>query len=530
MARGAWRLSGYRVEELIGSGSTGEVWRARVTSTGVPVALKRIWLSERARREDALSEAAMLSALDHPHLMALHDVRHVDDAVVLVLDLAAGGSLASLLARRGRLTVGETITAISPIAAALAYAHNAGVVHGDVSAANILFTDIGLPLLADLGVARLTGEIAPVRTTPAYADPIVAAGGLPAAASDVFMLAGVALHALTGAPPWPGSDPDEVLEAATTGDQPDFAARMTAAGVPSTVVDVIARALAIDPVYRGTAADLALDLRHADEPVAVELSAGRSAPAASSPDSWPLHSVPAAAGHAPAPSRSVRVPPFARALPLTHGVRAPSPFAGAPPGRHLAAGTRPRVAIGLAAAVLLAVLASVAAVLLWPGEAAPKTRAAGVASSPIRPAATPPAPDRSAPPAVPPAREPSPAAMLQRLDATRAAAFARRDPSLLADVYASPALLARDRALLLSIVPPGCGLRGVHTRFSGIVVAHRSAERVRVRLRQAVTRSTLVCGGASSGVAAGSPSAGMEVDLVREGTRYRIASQHLLQS
>jgi len=79
MTRGAWRLSGYRVEELIGSGSTGEVWRARVTSTGVPVALKRIWLSERARREDALSEAAMLSALDHPHLMALNDVRHVDD-------------------------------------------------------------------------------------------------------------------------------------------------------------------------------------------------------------------------------------------------------------------------------------------------------------------------------------------------------------------------------------------------------------------------------------------------------------------
>ena len=54
----------------------------------------------------AISEAAMLSELDHPHLMKLHEVRTIDDAIVLVLDLAAGGSLATLLARRGRLTAG----------------------------------------------------------------------------------------------------------------------------------------------------------------------------------------------------------------------------------------------------------------------------------------------------------------------------------------------------------------------------------------------------------------------------------------
>ncbi len=233
MTREAWRLPGYRVEELIGAGSSGEVWRARVISTGVPVALKRIWLSERAQREAALSEAAMLSALDHPHLMKLHEVRPVDDAIVLVLDLAAAGSLASLLARRGRLTVGETVTALAPIGGALAYAHNAGVVHGDVSSANILFTEVGLPLLADLGVARLLGDAATVRTTPSYADPAVAGGRMPAPSSDVFMLGAVALHALTGAPPWPGDDAAEVLELATTsGLEPDFAGRLDAAGSP----------------------------------------------------------------------------------------------------------------------------------------------------------------------------------------------------------------------------------------------------------------------------------------------------------
>jgi hypothetical protein len=544
MARGAWRLSGYRIEELIGAGSSGEVWRARVASTGVPVALKRIWLSERACREDALSEAAMLSALDHPHLMALHDVRSADDAIVLVLDLAAGGSLADLLARRGRLTVGETITAISPIAAALAYAHNAGVVHGDVSAANILFTDIGLPLLADLGVARLTGDLGPVRTTPAYVDPVVAAGGLPSATSDVFMLAGVALHALTGVPPWPGSDPDQVLEAAMTGDQPDFAARMTAAGVPRAVAAVVAGALTVDPAYRATAADFALDLRHADEPVAVELRAGRSAPAAPAPESWPLKSVPVEVDAVPAgASRSVRVPPFSR-LPLTHGVRAPSPFTGTAPGRHLARGSRPRVALGVAAAALALAAAVGAAVALWPRAAEPASGAAGDtaaptagvpalrstpgrATAPSRATAVRPAASQSPPPS-PPARL-TPLAMLHRLDATRAVAFASRDPSLLSAVYASPQLLARDRALLLAVVPPGCGLHGLHTSFTRLVVAYRSAERVRVRLRQAVAGSKLVCNGVASGVAPGSAAVDTEVTLVRDGSRFRIESQHLLE-
>ena len=149
--------------------------------------------------------------------------------------------------------------------------------HGDVSSANILFTDLGLPLLADLGVARLLGDTHPARTTPAYADPAVASGALPGPTNDVFMLGAVALHVLTGSPPWPGTDPGEVFEAAATGEQPDFSARMERAGIPEPVRAVVERALSVEPAYRGTAADFALELRHAADPVAVELSAGRAA-------------------------------------------------------------------------------------------------------------------------------------------------------------------------------------------------------------------------------------------------------------
>ena len=76
--------------------------------------------------------------------------------------------------------------------------------HGDVSPANVLFTDAAVPLLADLGVGRIIGDDGPVRSTAAYVDPSVANGCLPGPASDVFMLAATAVHALTGVPVWAG--------------------------------------------------------------------------------------------------------------------------------------------------------------------------------------------------------------------------------------------------------------------------------------------------------------------------------------
>lgn len=500
-------MPGYRVEQLIGAGSSAEVWRGRVAATGMPVALKRIWLTDRFRADAALAEAALLSTLDHPHLVKLHDMRRVGNDVVLVLDLAAGGSLADLLARRGRLTVGEVVTALAPIGSALAYAHASAVVHGDVSPANVLFTDIGLPLLADLGVARLLGDAAPVRTTPAYADPMVAAGAAPGTSSDVFMLGAVALHALTGSPPWSGPDAMAVVEHAAAGVDPGFADRLKHAGVPDEVRDVVLRALSLDPPRRGTAADFALELRHAAEPVAVELTAGRAT--AASADS-------------------------ALRLPLTHGVRAPAPFAA---GRHQAASGRLRLHSGVprrvaAAVAVIAVLTGGFVVWRWwpsAGDPAAARRPSPVVRS-LVPAATP------TPTAVAPRRPPAPASrppisgVLARLDALRAHAFAVREPAELRNVYASVALLARDQALLTAIVPPGCGLLGVHTRFRDPVVLALSRSTVRLRVRAQLDPSRLVCGGTVTGRApAGRPTTVL-VTLVRRRSGYLIAGTSRIRS
>ena len=88
------------------------------------------------------------------------------------MDYAPGGSLRQLVGARGRLSVGETVTVLTPIAQVLAYLHGRGFTHGDVSPGNVLFTAHGKPLLADLGVARMVGDPAGVPDLARTALPI----------------------------------------------------------------------------------------------------------------------------------------------------------------------------------------------------------------------------------------------------------------------------------------------------------------------------------------------------------------------
>ena len=142
----------------------------------------------------------ILSVLDHEHLVRAHSVLRLRGAsgapsaamtsegdgggrrlrggtVGLIMDYAAGGSLGQLVAGRGKLGPGETVTVLTPIAQALAYLHGQGFTHGDVSPGNVLFTAHGKPLLADLGVARMVADATAVADagTEGFRDP--GAGG-----------------------------------------------------------------------------------------------------------------------------------------------------------------------------------------------------------------------------------------------------------------------------------------------------------------------------------------------------------------
>lgn len=266
-------MPGYTLEVRLGRGGSGEVWRAAPRRGGAAVAVKVLVDGDPARQA---REAALLGELDHPHLVRLIEVVHQprrggQAGVALVLELLEGGSLAALIARRGRLRPGEVVTAIAPVAAALAHAHDNGVVHGDLSPGNIVFTAEGRPVLTDLGVARVLGEEAAAEVTPAYVDPTVARGAAPGPASDVFGVAAAAFHALTGVAPWNAATPADTLRIAADGQLPDLAE--LAPDAPPALIAVVARGLAGDPHDRGSAAAFALDLRHACRPEPVRLPA-----------------------------------------------------------------------------------------------------------------------------------------------------------------------------------------------------------------------------------------------------------------
>jgi hypothetical protein len=534
MSETPWKLAGYLVDGLLGRGGSGQVWRGR-TAAGETVALKHVPLLDAEQVRAALAEAALLTTLDHPHLIRVHEVVPTADAVVLVLDLAAGGSLAELLGARGRLTPGETITALAPVGAALAYAHAAGVVHGDVTPGNVLFTETGFPLLADLGVARLLGDREPVYATPAYLDPAIAAGCLPAPQTDVFMLGAVALHALTGAALWPG-DGASAFAAARAGALGDIPGRLAAAGVPDEVAAVVSRALTADPSRRGTAADFALELRYAGDPIAVELGAGRPRVEPSSGDR---------------DGRGELAPPGGRhsaavsAVPVVHThvvAPRPRPVRGrrrrTPPPVWQRRYARWGAAIGCAAA--LAVGAGVAWTRLGDGGSharaaaptsaavsgvspAPRLDVAGGPSSAAAPStANPTSPAWSNAPQ--PLNATAAAAVLTDLDSLRERAFAQRAPLLLTGVYVPGALLDADTRLLDRLVPSGCGLRGVHTAYSQVTLLQRTSRGVEVSARATLSKSLLVCSGAPRASAAGSGPTTLHITLVAKGSGYVISA------
>jgi serine/threonine protein kinase len=248
-------LTGYVVEELIGFGGTGEVWRAREVDTGEIVALKRLRARGAAATERLRREAGLLATLAGPHVVGVRRMVVVGEEAVMVMDHAAGGNLATVLAVRGWLPAPEVVTIVAPIAAALAAAHSRDLVHGDITPANILFSGDGRPLLADFGVARAMGaDVGQLEATIDFLDPAVAAGGGPTPASDVFALGAVAFTALAGHSLWGSGTPDERLARAAAGQRPPL--RDVLPDLSPAVAEVLDSMLSAEPDQRPDARSL----------------------------------------------------------------------------------------------------------------------------------------------------------------------------------------------------------------------------------------------------------------------------------
>lgn len=186
----------YTIDALIGSGGQALVYKAHDNVLGRTVALKLLRDTE---DDGVLDEARLAAKLNHPNIVAIHDAGRLPTGqVYLAMEHVAGGSLDRWLSR-ARRSRGEILRVLVEAGRGLAVAHDAGIVHRDIKAANILVGDDGRARVTDFGLATL--DRARVAGTLPYMAP-EQLDGEATAASDQFGFAATAWEALTGALPY----------------------------------------------------------------------------------------------------------------------------------------------------------------------------------------------------------------------------------------------------------------------------------------------------------------------------------------
>lgn len=179
-------VGGYEVVGRVGAGSAGTVFKARDAGLGRDVALKRVPAHAVAGLR---AEAARLAALDDPHVVSVFGFVEEPGAAYLVLEWVEGATLAEVLAVGGKLSVAQALGVTRGALLGLAHAHSRGIVHGDVSATNVLVDTAGESRLIDFGVGG---------STPAYRAPEASSGVTMTPAADVYAAAAVLVHLLSG--------------------------------------------------------------------------------------------------------------------------------------------------------------------------------------------------------------------------------------------------------------------------------------------------------------------------------------------
>nr|WP_202453496.1 serine/threonine-protein kinase [Streptomyces sp. SID4913] len=283
------------LEEPLGRGATGTVWRARqreeagaeAAVTGRPgetVAIK-VLKEELANDADVvmrfLRERSVLLRLTHPNIVRTRDLVVEGDLLALVMDLVDGPDLHRYLRDNGPLTPVAASLLTAQIADALAASHADGVVHRDLKPANVLLADPDgemHPMLTDFGIARLADSPGLTRThefvgTPAYVAPESAEGRPQTSAVDIYG-AGILLYELlTGRPPFAGGTALEVLQRHLS-EEP-----RRPSTVPAPLWTVVERCLSKDPDRRPSAESLARGLRTVAAGIGVHANAAQIAAA-----------------------------------------------------------------------------------------------------------------------------------------------------------------------------------------------------------------------------------------------------------
>jgi tRNA A-37 threonylcarbamoyl transferase component Bud32 len=225
-------LKNYVIEEMLGKGGMGVVYRARDTRLGRNVALKVLppeLMRNEERRRRFVHEARAAAAVNHPAIAPIYDIEVEGDSTFIVMEFVDGSTVRALVAR-GELDTTSALEVAIQVGDALARAHEAGIVHRDIKSDNIMVTKDGHPKILDFGLAKLLDlggdddgatrletmaatQAGVVLGTVSYMSP-EQARGLPAdRRSDIFSLGVVLYEMLTGKLPFAGQSALDTMHA-----------------------------------------------------------------------------------------------------------------------------------------------------------------------------------------------------------------------------------------------------------------------------------------------------------------------------
>ena len=222
-------LGVYQLRRVLGRGAMGSVYLAHDPRLERDVALK-VLAEELASKVDFkerfFAEARSSSALNHPHITTIHEIGEADGSHFIAFEYVAGETLESLLAREGQLEIERALALALPLAEALAYAHQQGIIHRDFKPANIVVSKLGIPKILDFGLAKALPKLVDpeaqtllkltqagmVVGTIAYMAPEQALGESVDARTDVFSFGCVLYEMVAGEPPFTGATATQLID------------------------------------------------------------------------------------------------------------------------------------------------------------------------------------------------------------------------------------------------------------------------------------------------------------------------------
>jgi serine/threonine-protein kinase len=210
MVRQRVRIGGYRLDDVLGEGATGTVYRAIADADGAQVAVKVLkpeLLRDSVFRKRFQHEARAAAEVDNKHVVRVLDSGRENDLCFLVMNYVESRSLAELTWSGGPSALPKIVNLAAGVASGLDALHQAGLVHRDVKPSNILIDEAGNALLTDFGLAK--GRAYTVLTRPGqalgtldYMAPEVVRGEPATPSSDIYSLGCVIYECVTGAPPF----------------------------------------------------------------------------------------------------------------------------------------------------------------------------------------------------------------------------------------------------------------------------------------------------------------------------------------